>query len=119
MSITITPDTVNGIYNSGQSDAAIQIKIDYVIDKIGQCLESNYGAAMGGLIAANYIAGTYYQTTQEISSERGSFGDSITYSTSDSSKNMYTIQARADDTAYCLNALIAKPFGYFATGQDA
>ena len=119
MAITVTPDLVNQIHSSGQSDAIIQIKIDYVISRVGACLEGNYGAEYGGYLAALYVANSFYQSSQEVQTERGSFGDSISYATGGNSKNMLLDQLRTEDTAKCFNALIETPFGMFTLGANS
>ena len=117
MPLTITPELINGIYNSGQSDAVLQSVIDNYESKVGECLSSSIGDAIGGIALANYIAYVFYDPNLTVKSEKGSFGDSVTYADNLSGADSYLMKARALDTGGCLTALQNTPFGLITIGQ--
>ena len=39
MAITIDPALVNSVYDTAKPDSLVQIEIDYVTAKVGECLE--------------------------------------------------------------------------------
>ena len=119
MAITIDPALVNSVYDTAKPDSLVQIEIDYVTAKVGECLESSYGASRGGLVAAYYVASVFAGSERDVLSEKGSFGDSVTYSDTGNMAESLLKQAAAMDTNNCLLPLTNPPFGMFTMGANS
>ena len=117
MPLTITPALIQSVYANSYDDITLQALInDYEI-KIGECLSASVGDTVGGLVLANYIAYVIYDASATVKSEKGSFGDSITYQDNAMGAEVYLQRAQNLDTNNCLLALQSTSFGLMTMGQ--
>lgn len=115
MALIISPELIQTIYANNYTDDYVQGVIDELEEKIGACL-SAYGDYTGGRILANYIASILYNPAMSVKSEKGSFGDSVTYN-DNMGKEDYLAAARSQDANNCLLALQNVSFGLMTMGQ--
>lgn len=115
MALVISPELIQEVYANNYSDEYVQGIITELEEKIGACL-SAYGDYTGGLILANYIASILYNPAMSVKSEKGSFGDSVTYN-ENMGKEDYLAAARSQDTNNCLLRLQSSSLGLMTMGQ--
>mgnify|MGYP000047105273 FL=1 len=119
MPLTITPALIQTVYANNYDDATLQALIDDYESKIGECLSSSVGDVVGGLILANYIAYVIYDASATVKSEKGSFGDSVTYADNQMGADAYLQRAQNLDTNNCLLVLQNVSFGLMTMGQQS
>ena len=117
MPLTITPDLIQSVYANSYDDVTLQALIDDYESKVGKCLSAAVGDTVGGLVLANYIAYVIYDASATVKSEKGSFGDSVTYQDNAMGAEVYLQRAQNLDTNNCLLALQNTSFGLITMGQ--
>lgn len=121
MAITITPEDIKSFSGCSASDTVINLYINSVSTKVGQCIESSYDEATGTLILLNVISHMLCGASgnkQSISSPNGA---SISYQTvltrAGLRSSPWGEQAYLLDTNGCLDALFAKSYLFAVIGN--
>ena len=91
------------------TDAAIQLHIDIVCCKIGECLDANYAdcpelAQAIAIYTVAYFADKGNSNTGKVTSQKWADGDAITHANSDNSSEYWNTAIQLDSANCVVNA---------------
>lgn len=120
---TVSVSDIKDLTNSSLPDSIIQMQINMVISRVGTCLDSNYTEEEANFIALMAAAAMadLSDSSSKLKQERAANGASTTYqdvnfNASSFESNQFGSQAKAFDTAGCLNGLFPQTAGIGCSG---
>lgn len=120
---TVSVSDVQDLTNSNLPESIIQMQINMVISRVGACLDANYSEDEANFIALMTVAAMsdLSDSSSKIKTEKAANGASTTYqdtnfNASSFENNQFGSQAKAFDTAVCLNGLFPQVAGLGTSG---
>ncbi len=121
MAITITVADIKDSCGTCASDTMIQLYIDSVTNKIGECVENGYDIATATLIMINLVCHFTCGSDGKITSEKAPNGASTSFQVSKTKSGLRSSQwgetVYSLDTLGCWQKMFAKSFTFGLIGN--
>lgn len=120
---TITVSDVRSVITDlSASDAAIQLQIDVVLDKVGACLDTNYSEPIAKAIAiytVAYFADKGNDNRGSVTSRKWADGDSESYAAKESGTSSYWDMVMQLDSSQCVTTAFRTNKVFVVTGRTS
>ncbi|AGH16066.1 hypothetical protein VPKG_00029 [Vibrio phage pYD21-A] len=122
MPVITVQDVRDIVPDIGATDAAIQLQIDVVLDKVGACLDANYSEPIAKAIAiytVAYFADKGKDNNGSTTSRKWADGDAESYATKDSGDNSYWGMVMQLDSSQCVTTAFRTNKVFVVTGRTS